>query len=753
MQQKNPTNNSFMKPSRLACVLSALLFLIFLPVHAKQVSVKQAFDIARKYITPDRRKAVVPHTRGGNGAEASPFYVFNDVHGKGYVVVSGDDAMGELLAYSDGGTLDTLNANPGVKLLLQAYRERFTQLQQQPDAAQPAIRTRSAQQTVAPLLTTKWNQIYPYNKIVGYPYTGCVATAMAQIMFYHKWPVQGRGEVTYTVVSDDEEKHVDFTKSRYDWAHMKNVYDYHHPSTNVEKDAVALLMNDAGMATKTQYNPGSSGAYNEAAEHALQVNFDYTTAFVRRADEGTAGFTEVVRQELLKGYPVYLAGSYSVGSSGHAWVTDGVDERGLFHMNFGWGGQSDGYFSLTAADVSQSGSEFGGRPLTFKVGLIAILAHPNRSGEKPIDPSLLADSPKLKFTPEGALNLPTGHAKTFGVQNMPAVEMVYFINKGKGFKGDVGVGIYDMEGKLITPCPSDDHANGGFTQRVFGTYDNGVMQRDNVIVTPQQIKIDLTEAIKQGNGYYQLLPICVPKKEDGSWGEWTRMKLAPRMVIEINNGTVRVAEEDYIDAGFQLAEQPSVARIKPGTEEKVNFYVRNKGGLERTCYAKLQLLNADGTVAMEVRREQKTDFTGFDVTLLPFTVNIPATFTEGKYTVKLVLIEDNASGIDDPAANHYAVGKVYDKDDTFIDVSKLTTAIENAAVSGFKLTTDGNMVTLQGNRLQWAKLFDLNGRLMKHVDAAAPARLALPISDLAPGVYLIQVADNGRVLTRRFVKP
>lgn len=745
----NHHSHSFYTSFRLASVLLTLAFSTFLSLSAKQVTARQALNIARKYITPDRRSTVVPQTRNNRQPAIKPFYVFNDARGKGFVVVSGDDAMGEVLAYSDTGALDTTVANPGVKLLLQAYRKCFAHLQQFPAASKAVTRTSRTYKIVAPLLSCKWNQTYPYNKNTGYTYTGCVATAMAQMMYYHQWPAQGKGKSTYTVVSDNQMKHADFSKSHYDWAHMKDIYDYHHPSTDIEKEAVALLMSDIGIATKMQYTAYASGTYDQEAERAFQNNFDYTTAFVTRSDEGTADFTEIVRQELLNGFPVYLSGYYSLGSNGHAWVTDGQDERGLFHMNFGWGGQSNGYFSLTATDVAQSGGEFGGRPLSFRVGLIAILAHPNKTDIKAIDPSLLADSPKLKFNLEGSLTLPEGSAKTFNVADMPAVEMTYFINKGKGFKGDIGVGIFDMEGKLLTPCPSDDYATGGFTQRMYAKYDDGIMKRDYLINVPQKIKVDLSNL---SDGYYQLLPICVPKKNDGSWGEWIRMKLAPRMIVEIRNHTVRVAEEDFITAGFQFSEQPSTTHFKPGSEEVAYFSIRNKGGLERTCYAKLQLLDTNDHVSLEIRQQQKTAFTGFDTTLLPFTINIPTSFTEGKYRIKLELIEENDIGIDNPAAERYVVSKVYDKDDTFFDISLLPTGINHATTTHVDVINNGPILTIRGSGLQQVKLFDLNGRLLNSTPIVGQSEITLSLAGLAQGVYVVQITDNGRTHTRRFLK-
>ena len=500
---------------RQAIAAVALAFSAILPTQAKQVTPRQALDIARKYVSPNKT-ALKAHTRSGKQPNPAPYYVFNDAMGKGFVVVSGDDAMGEILAYGDKGALDTLNANPGVKFLLQAYRERFKHLQQFPEAPKPATRAMPERKVVAPLLTCEWDQVFPYNKNMGYPYTGCVATAVAQIMFYHKWPAQGRGENSYIVSSDNKEKHADFSKSHYDWANMKNKYNYYHPSNDVEKEAVAQLMSDVGIATGMQYTQTQSGAFNEQVGPAMQKHFDYTTAFVKRKDERLADFTDIIREELTNGFPVYLSGNPYGRGAGHAWVTDGINGEGLFHMNFGWGGQNDGYFSLSSLNLAQTGNEFGGRPMTFRYSLIAILIHPNKPNCRPIDTALLEDTPKLKFNIEGSLRLPEGSEKRFAVADMPAVEMCAFVNYGKAFKGDIGVGIFNMDGKLLTACPSDDYATGGFTQRIFSQYNNGMMGPDNSIVQAQKIKVDLS---KLADGYYQLLPICAPMKADGKWGE------------------------------------------------------------------------------------------------------------------------------------------------------------------------------------------------------------------------------------------
>ena len=737
------------KPIIGAMMLIALTLCVALQVEAKVVTGKQALNIARKYVSPNRESIASAQTRAGEQTSIKPYYVFNDLQGKGFVVVAGDDAMGEILAYGHHGTLDTLNAHPGIKFLLQTYRESFNQLQQTPSTAKPATRVMPTYKVVKPLLTCNWSQDYPYNKKLVYPYTGCVATAVAQLMYYHKWPTKGKGKNSYTVAYYKHERHADFSKSRYDWAQMKDEYTYGSPGTVEEEDAVALLMSDVGTATYMQYTPSQSGAQNEAAEAALKNNFDYTTAFVARSDEGMPAFVDIVRQELTNGFPVYLSGNSKGGGAGHAWVTDGIDDKGLFHMNFGWGGQSNGYFSLATLSVEQTGNEFGGRPMTYRYALIAILAHPNKPNTLPIDNALMAKTPKLKFNIGGSLRMAQRNGDTFSTSTMPIVEMNEFVNYGRPFKGDIGVGVFDMDGKLITACPSDYHAKGGFTQHIYGEYTNGVMGRDYSIVQAQKIKVNLNNL---ADGYYQLLPICAPLKEDGSWDKWINMRQAPRMVIEIGKGKVRIVEEDFITAGFQLTEQPSKLWLKPGKEETIYVPVRNKGGLGFGYFAKLQLLDDKGNVAFEAQRTNAMELEGFRTTWMPFNINVPNNLKEGNYKMKLMLIKETGTGIDDPEAERFIVEKLYNKDETVFFVSAQPTGIDTQNATNYSLTNNQQLVTVHGKGLQRVRLYTINGLLINEQAATHLDEVNLSLAHLVPGVYIVQVMANNQVRTHRLFK-
>lgn len=362
--------------------------------YGKDVYPKQAVEIAKKYITLSRDVKAQARAKGLRPAALSPYYIYNDAQGKGFVVVAGDDDMGDVLAYSTEGTLDTLQANPGVKLLLEAYRQTYDVLKEGRVMVQRKARSGLFSKTVSPLLKSKWGQSHPFNAQTGYPYSGCVATAVAQMMYYYQWPAQGSGKNEYRVTYYNTMKSADFSQSHYDWANMLPDYNYPVSATKEQEDAVALLMNDVGVASFMQYTPASSGTQGIFAYQALQKNFDYTAAYVTKAVEGPTRFAQILRQELLNGCPVYLEGRPAGNASGHAWVTDGFDENGLFHMNFGWDGQGDAYYSLTNLSLSQTGSEFQGKPLAFNRAIMAILAHPNNGKYPAIERGLLESSPQ-----------------------------------------------------------------------------------------------------------------------------------------------------------------------------------------------------------------------------------------------------------------------------------------------------------------------------------------------------------------------
>lgn len=651
-----------------ACLLTALP----LASHAKDIKPLQAARIAERYIKLAPESFARSATRAADGN--TPYYIYNDARGQGFVIVSANDAMGEVLAYSTDGTLDTLNANPCVKLLLESYRQTYEVLKEgdavvlkqshiaHNNTADTDTRSGLFTKTVAPLLKSRWGQEHPFNSLTGFPYSGCVATAVAQMMYYHKWPAQGKGRNEYTVNYYNTTKSADFSLSHYDWNNMLPDYRYPVNANTVQQNAVALLMNDVGVASFMQYTPSASGTQGAMAYRALQNNFDYTAAYVTKAVEGPTRFAEILRQELLNGCPVYLEGHPAGSASGHAWVTDGFDENGLFHMNFGWEGQGDAYYSLTNLSVSQSGSEFQGKPLAFNRAITAILAHPNNGKHPDIDRSLLESSPQLMFNEGGSLTIKDTVGKTFNPMQTLTVNMCSFVNRGNPFKGDIGVAVYDDDGNLYSVVYSDNHADGGLTERIYGADHNGYMGTDYLINQPQSISVNLAN---MPDGYYRLIPVCVARKEDGTWDEFLPMKKAPVIEVQLTGGSGRISETCSEEARLQLMAQPRLsAPAEQGSKVQAFFTVKNLNGVPRDCYMRVKLLDEDGTVVLSVRTDNATEIEGFTTSEIPILLSLPASIKPARYKVLLEITADEEE------TQPYPINNIHDKDAAYIEVIK-----------------------------------------------------------------------------------
>ena len=639
----------------------ALLISVPLTADATPIDYSRAAKIAQKYITLPNGKNFKAQVSQRHSNSDTPYYIFNDAHGRGFVIVAGNDVMGEILAYSTENTLDTLNANPCVKWLLEGYRQTYDDVKDEKVAAsQASPRAATFLQTVSPLLKTKWGQSHPFNAQTGYPYSGCVATAVAQMMYYYQWPTHGFGKNEYTVTYDQTTKSADFSQSYYDWDNMLLDYRYPVRATTIQENAVAQLMSDVGIASSMQYTPSSSGTQGIFAYQALQKHFDYTAAYVTRAIEGPSRFASILRQELLNGCPVYLEGRPANTASGHAWVADGFDENGLFHMNFGWDGQGDAYYSLTNLSLSQTGGEFQGKPLAFNRAITAILAHPNNGKYPDIDRGLLESSPQLMFNEGGSLTLNGTEDKSLFPSQPQTVELNSFVNRGAPFKGDVGIAVCNDAGEYLRIFYSDDHANGGFTERIYGADHDGFMGTDYLVNQPLHVQIRLAGL---SNGYYRLIPVCVSRNDDGTWSDFFRMKKAPTIEVELTDDAGRVSEVCSDDAQFQLMAQPRLsAAAERGGKVQAFFTVKNLNGVPRDCYMRVQLLDEHQEVVLDSRVDECTEIEGFSEIEIPITLSLSTSLAPGRYEVKLLLSADKEGTL------FYSIHKIHDKDVPCIEV-------------------------------------------------------------------------------------
>jgi len=304
------------------------------------------------------------------GTVTDCYYVFA-LQPKGFVIVAADDRVEPILGYSYDNDFAVANMPDHVRVWLGSYERQIEAVTKSDLRPTPATESkwtdlRSGQSagtrsggTVGPLLTTTWDQGQYYNSLcptdasgpAGHVYTGCVSTAMAQIIHYWGYPVHGRG--THSYLSDYGTLTVNYANANYDYTLMPDALT--STSTTQEVNAVASLMRDCGVAVNMGYSPTESSSFDQDARAAL-INFyrfSPNLSFAEKAYFSDSEWNALLHADLDNNRPVFYSGQ---GSGGHAFVCDGYNADGYYHFNFGWGGFADGWF-LTSS-ITPGGSNF-----------------------------------------------------------------------------------------------------------------------------------------------------------------------------------------------------------------------------------------------------------------------------------------------------------------------------------------------------------------------------------------------------------
>lgn len=297
-------------------------------------------------------------------AQASAYYVYNIAGERGYVMISGDDLLPEVIAYADEGTFLPDEKQP--EHIASFLAQVRASLQSLVERGKPVVVPRTSQlrpEGVAPLLgRIQWGQDYPFNtrcpvKNGSNSVVGCVATALSQIIRYYQWPDQGEGICSYTE-SDYTRHRVDFSQTTYDWTKMPEQPNRTYESLEV-RNALSTLCYHVGVISQMQYSPQGSGTISEFPKEGLQKYFKYkkNIQILNRMNYHIADWMDIIAKELNEGRPVYYAGLSS--SIGHAFVCDGYRQDGYFHINFGWDGVANGFFLLYAINPNTLGTGGG----------------------------------------------------------------------------------------------------------------------------------------------------------------------------------------------------------------------------------------------------------------------------------------------------------------------------------------------------------------------------------------------------------
>jgi len=324
----------------------------FYKAKAQALQIVSTKDIAISNIIPNSQK------------KSTPDYYIVNMNPKGFVVVANDYASVPIIAYSFESSFDPNQHNPAFDWWMKHRSNEIVSIrnkklplnrQWQEFMTPQNIKTTKA---VAPLVITKWDQGKYYNSACpadpngpdGHCVTGCVATAVSQLMYYHRWPLSGTGYHGYS--------HPDygFIEANFDTCY----YDYNEMTpvlTNYNRSA-ALLLYTTGISFDMVYGPNGSGVWNHSVANSMKAYFKYCpeTRYIFR-DSTTLNWDSLVTTNLDAHKPLYYAGwEDSTYTMGHAFVCDGYQDSGYYHFNWGWGGYLDGYFYSN--QLNPGGSNF-----------------------------------------------------------------------------------------------------------------------------------------------------------------------------------------------------------------------------------------------------------------------------------------------------------------------------------------------------------------------------------------------------------
>lgn len=468
--------------------LLLFLLLMAMPVLAENRSFRQAREIAERHAAKNgahiglqsvKRAKVLNKQQSTTSSRG--YYVFPHDGNCGYTIVSGDDRMPEIVGYSTTDTYSEENMPDGMKHLMQACEAMATALANGDAKAERCLAEKEAlaadstyrQPRVAPLLAdVAWGQSEPYNNLCPMydgqrrTVTGCVATAMAQLMMYYKYPQTLKSDIpAYQTSSYQLNMPLVSAGERYDWDNMLPQYSG-SAYTAAQANAVAKLMYHCGLSAKADHGP-STGAW--CTPYVLVKYWGYDPDVIKhlyREKFSLREWTAILDAELQASRPVYYTGC-STTSGGHAFLCDGADGNGLYHINWGWSGWNNGYFDITVLNSDYSGAESATAPadgFNYTCKMIVGIMPDNGVADAPliVTPLLTADENEWV----GCDLLTTERADANGTFRL-SIAAEFGNYEKTAFDGYAGVGLKDESG-IYLPLSTSKIYLGGMGE--YGSY-------------------------------------------------------------------------------------------------------------------------------------------------------------------------------------------------------------------------------------------------------------------------------------------
>ncbi len=612
------------------------------------------------------------YTQVDKATEAATLYVFTPTQGTGFLIVAADDAVTPVIGYSDTDVFEAEDIPSNVQWWLDRASAQIAAAAAAGSTDyRPLMSTDRA--AIAPLCQTTWNQGAPYyNKCpksgTRYCYTGCVATAMAQVMKVHEWPLTGTGSHSYTW--NNKTLSFDYANTTFDWTNMLNGYPTSTTGTSAQREAIATLMYACGVAADMSYGTSGSGAYGSTAAAGMinYLKYDAGMSLEMRDWYTDAEWEELVYSELEAGRPLYYDGND--GSAGHAFVCDGYSNNSYFHFNWGWEGSYNGYFLLSNLYPEGQGIGGGSGEAGYNYDN-AIMYHCRPAVEGQTGAKVYALSTGGYLAPTSTR---TSTTAKWSFSKSTSSTIIYFRGLGDDatFNAYYNTGIWDIPSPTLGVILED--VTGNRTTVTYGTQSTVANTSDGYYHGFYAMMIYADDLPL---GEYNLWPAFKP---DG--GEWTKCKANASLGqtflhCVVTSSTVTFSQTDFepITAEY-VGSDVTEDGYRAGEKYNFTFSITAPSGYTGEMQVALVdstgVTQATGTLSMALTA-------GTSRAIFPLT--FPETLEPGNYTVEL----QNTDG-----TNTYASTAIVVKKDE-------TPARLSAYISSISPDTDtlmaGNTVT------------------------------------------------------------
>lgn len=643
-----------------------------------------------------------------------------------FVLLPSEDSAMPILAYGDGMPTDGKSIPPAMQEWMEMYALQLSHAAADGLAPYEASAS-SVKEEIEPLLTCNWDQLSPYNLLTpAYNInencaTGCVATAIAQVMHYHQYPPKGIGSHSYTdeINGNEVTLSADFGNTEYKWADMLDTYSGTY-STEEQQLAVSRLMADIGIAINMDYainNMNASGVVSAEIYPRLTKHFGYSASLVGDHKEfhTEQGWVEKVYNNLKECGPLVYSGNN--GQSGHCFVCDGYKD-GMFHFNWGWSGAYNGYFALNALTPGPGGTGAGSGK--YSLGQFALFG---------MCPPQTEDKGKIYVQAQGNLSF---NSTTYAIPtDIKAV-----------LRNSTAPGFYNNH----PGEPSTIQFGLMFTDKESGKY--YVLPSEPIELEYKNRIVNFDVEISQGEipaGEYIMRPAVRPANEGKPVGEWSYISTTCDYVraydvsvynnyISINSAAaVEEGEEvlEYTPRSYQLKATDVVYSGKTETDAEGTLTATlTNNQIEYEGRVSINLINSEGNL-QNIGRTQKVSVSADGKTEVSATCKLPS--QEGKYFLVLT----------DFSGTHF-----YEQP---IEISKSTTGIGNIKTDDAKLTLSPNPASgytfVEGIEAGTSiEIYDLTGRIVsRHTFDGT----GISLEGMPAGIYLVCASGS---TTRLIVK-